>query len=110
MNIILAIISIFVFAVGALTFRSSSEEAAETHDYESLLMSSVMVCVGVFCTAFFLADIATAAVLAAVSIAVMFVVHTIISRMSCASSKNASKTSEPKHSKIAGAKHAEIEE
>lgn len=82
MTIILSIISIFIFVIGALTFYASSEEAVETKRYEALATSTVMILIGVFCTVFFLFGIERALSAVLLTAIVLFVIHTIISYVS----------------------------
>lgn len=113
MHIILEIISAFVFATGALTFRASSEEAAETHDYNSLGMSSIMIIVGDFCFLFFAFNLAAAALGALLCAIALFAAHTVISRRLLAETIRIEKGHaidddielRAKHSKIANAQH-----
>lgn len=82
MTIILSIISIFIFTIGALTFYASSEEAAEMKRYEALATSTVMILIGVFCTMFFLFGIECALSAVLLVAIALFAIHTIISYVS----------------------------
>lgn len=96
MHIILAIIASFVIIVGALTFMSSSEEAAVSHDYEPLRMSSIMIVAGMFCLMFFLAGLAEAVGAAVLVAIVLFVIHAVNSHASVKSCEfEAGKLQEP---------------
>lgn len=114
MHIILEIISAFIFTTGALTFHASSEEAAETHDYNSLGMSSIMIIVGDFCFLFFAFNLAAAALGALLCSITLFAAHTVISRRLLAETIRIEKgraidddiESRAKHSKISTAQHA----
>lgn len=114
-NILLAIVSAFVLAVGALTFRSSSEEASVKKSYEALVTSSIMVLIGTFCLVFSLFGLAKALTAAVIAAIVLFVAHTVESYVTSRAwsfengklqERGSGSVREPKHSKIGAAKHA----
>lgn len=115
MNIILAIISIFVFLVGLLTFGTSSEEAHDEHNYEALSMSCIMTIIGAFCCVFFLFGFVSALMSAVAVAIVLVVVHIVIGFRTSPGKTPAQAKTAPAHSayalkaeeeKVANAKHA----